>query len=58
MRTEIDALSLSPAIEFAWLGDGDHDFGPRGASGFTRKGNLTAAANAVAEFLLPGKAPR
>ena len=31
-------------------GDGDHDFGPRGASGFTRKGNLAAAADAVAAF--------
>jgi len=26
--------------------DGDHDLGPRGASGYTRKGNLTAAADA------------
>ena len=30
--------------------DGDHDLGPRGASGFTRKGNLTAAADAIAAF--------
>jgi predicted alpha/beta-hydrolase family hydrolase len=50
-RGEIEALTLSPAIAFEWLGDGDHDFGPRGASGFTRKGNLTAAADAVAAFV-------
>lgn len=49
-RAEIEALTLSPAIAFEWLGDGDHDFGPRGASGFTRKGNLNGAADAVAAF--------
>lgn len=49
-RQEVEALTLSPAIGFEWLGDGDHDFGPRGASGFTRKGNLNAAAEAVAAF--------
>jgi predicted alpha/beta-hydrolase family hydrolase len=32
------------------MSDGDHDFGPRGRSGFTRKGNLAAAADAVAAF--------
>jgi uncharacterized protein len=50
-RAEVEALKLSPKIHFHWIGDGDHDFGPRGASGFTRKGNLTDAANAVAAFL-------
>lgn len=49
-RAEVEALTLSPAIAYEWLGDGDHDFGPRGASGFTRKGNLNAAADAVAAF--------
>jgi uncharacterized protein len=49
-RSEVEALRLSPAISFHWLPDGDHDFGPRGASGFTRKGNLAAAADAVAKF--------
>ncbi|MEQ1652861.1 MAG: hypothetical protein ABL897_10255 [Hyphomicrobium sp.] len=33
------------------MGDGDHEFGPRGSSGFTRKGNLGAAADAVAAFM-------
>lgn len=50
-RSEIEAVTLSPAIQLHWLGDGDHDFGPRGASGFTRKGNLTSAADAVAQFV-------
>jgi uncharacterized protein len=49
-RNEVDALGLSPAIRFHWAGDGDHDLGPRGNSGFTRKGNLAAAADAVAAF--------
>jgi hypothetical protein len=50
-RAEFEALSLAGAITFAWIGDGDHDFGPRGGSGFTRKGNLAAAADAVAAFV-------
>jgi uncharacterized protein len=49
-RHEVEALSLSPAIRFHWAQDGDHDLGPRGGSGFTRKGNLAAAADAVAAF--------
>ena len=50
-RSEIEALTLSPAITLAWSDDGDHDLGPRGASGFTRKGNLIAAADRIAAFL-------
>jgi uncharacterized protein len=50
-RHEVEKLKLAPAIRFAWMSDGDHDFGPRGASGFTRKGNLAAAADAVAAFV-------
>jgi uncharacterized protein len=49
-RSEVEALSLSPAIRLHWAGDGDHDLGPRGNSGFTRKGNLAAAADAIAAF--------
>jgi predicted alpha/beta-hydrolase family hydrolase len=49
-RTEVEAYKLSRAIRFHWAGDGDHDLGPRGGSGFTRKGNLNAAADAVAAF--------
>jgi hypothetical protein len=49
-RAEVESMRLSRAIEFAWISDGDHDFGPRGGSGFTRKGNLAAAADAIATF--------
>jgi predicted alpha/beta-hydrolase family hydrolase len=49
-RAEVEAMVLSSAIRFHWAGDGDHDLGPRGGSGFTRKGNLAAAADAVAAF--------
>lgn len=50
-RSEVGGYALSQSIEIAWIGDGDHDFGPRGASGFTRKGNLAAAADATSTFL-------
>jgi uncharacterized protein len=50
-RTEIERMRLSRTIAFAWMSDGDHDFGPRGRSGFTRKANLAAAADAVAAFV-------
>ena len=49
-RSEIEALELSPSIRFLWSGDGDHDLGPRGGSGFTRAGNLAVAADAIAAF--------
>lgn len=50
-REEVESYPLPPAIRFHWADDGDHDLGPRGASGFTRKGNLAAAADAIALFL-------
>jgi predicted alpha/beta-hydrolase family hydrolase len=49
-KVEVADYKLSPAIRFHWVGDGDHDLGPRGGSGFTRKGHLAAAADAVAAF--------
>jgi hypothetical protein len=49
-RAEVEAMTLSKAITFAWCPDGDHDFGPRGNSGFKRKDNLALAADAVATF--------
>ena len=49
-RAEVEGYGLSPAIRLHWVSDGDHDLGPRGASGFTRKGNLAAAADAIAAF--------
>ncbi len=53
-RAEVEAMTLSPRIAITWAPDGDHDLGPRGASGFTRKGNLTLAADAVAAFVTHG----
>ncbi|MEQ1653581.1 MAG: alpha/beta family hydrolase [Hyphomicrobium sp.] len=50
-RDEVEALHLAPVVQLHWIGDGDHDFGPRGASGFTRKGNFADAADAVAAFI-------
>jgi hypothetical protein len=50
-RAEVEAYRLSPAIRLVWVADGDHDFGPRGGRGVTRKGNLAAAADAVAAFV-------
>jgi uncharacterized protein len=50
-RAEIEQITLSKQIAFVWMSDGDHDFGPRGRSGFTRKGNFAAAADAVAAFV-------
>jgi predicted alpha/beta-hydrolase family hydrolase len=49
-RAEVESYALSPAIRFHWAADGDHDLGPRGSSGFTRKGNLAAAADAIRDF--------
>ncbi len=57
-HAEVEKMQLSNQIEFAWMSDGDHDFGPRGNSGFTRKGNLAAAADAVAAFIAGLSAPR
>jgi len=49
-RAEVEGYALSPAIRLVWAADGDHDLGPRGASGHTRRGNLAAAAAAIAAF--------
>ena len=49
-RSEVDGYGLAPSIKVVWIGDGDHDLGPRGGSGFTRAGNLATAADAVAAF--------
>jgi len=49
-RQEVEALSLSPQIRFHWAGDGDHDLGPRGGQGYTRRGNLESAADAIVTF--------
>ena len=49
-RDEVAGYGLPASISLHWVGDGDHDLGPRGGSGFTRKANLASAADAVAAF--------
>jgi len=49
-RAEVESYKLAPSLQFSWAGDGDHDLGPRGGSGFTRAGNLAAAADATQAF--------
>lgn len=49
-REDVAQYDLSSAIELSWIGDGDHDFAPRGGSGFTRKGNIERAAEAIVHF--------
>jgi len=51
-REDVSRYALSTNISIRWIGDGDHDLGPRGGSGFTRKGNLADAADAVAAFVI------
>lgn len=50
-RAEVATYRLGPGVEVCWLPDGDHDFGPRGASGHTRAQNLARAADAVGDFV-------
>jgi hypothetical protein len=47
---EVATYALSPSIELAWMGDGDHSFKPRKKSGRTLEQNLEAAADAVVEL--------
>jgi predicted alpha/beta-hydrolase family hydrolase len=47
------AGNLPATIGWHWAGDGDHDLGPRGGKGFTRKGNLASAADTIAAFVAP-----
>lgn len=49
-RGEVEGYTLASGIRVIWIGDGDHDLGPRGGSGFTRKSNLAAAADAILTF--------
>ncbi len=51
-RAEVEAYDLSPAIELHWIPDGNHGLIPRKRSGHTEDGNIEAAANAIADFIL------
>lgn len=49
-REEAGGFTLSKAIRFHWLEDGDHGFKPRKASGRTEPQNWDSAIAAIAEF--------
>jgi hypothetical protein len=48
---EVASYSLSPSIELAWMGDGDHSFKPRKKSRRTLEQNLEAAADVVIKLI-------
>ncbi|WP_250463243.1 alpha/beta fold hydrolase [Microbulbifer litoralis] len=50
---EVAGYGLPDSIRRHWLEDGDHDFKPRRASGFTREQHWQSAVDAVAGFILP-----
>ncbi len=50
-RDDVETYTLSEAIAFHWLDDGDHGFKPRKASGLTEEGNWDSAISAIVRFL-------
>lgn len=48
---DVAGYALSPALRVHWLGDGDHDFRPRKASGRTVRQNWDEAIETVTTFL-------
>lgn len=50
-RATFEAIALQERVRIEWIPDGNHDFGPRGASGATLTGNIAAAADAVTAFV-------
>ena len=55
-REDVAGYRLSPAIQIAWIEDGDHSYKPRAGSGRTEAGNLSEAITRVRDFLA-GLAP-
>lgn len=49
-RDEVEAYSLSKAVELHWLADGDHGLKPRKASGRSEADNIDEAVAALAKF--------
>lgn len=49
-RREVEGYRLSPAIEIAFIEDGDHDLKPRVKSGRAHEQNLNEAADRIAAF--------
>lgn len=50
-RNDVAGYDLSAAIRMHWLGDGDHSFRPRKASGRSEQQNLDEAVRAVTDFV-------
>lgn len=50
-REEVAGYALAPAIEVCWLEDGDHDFKPRKASGFSQQQHWQVAADRATRFM-------
>lgn len=51
-REEVEGYQLSRSVRLHWLGDGDHGFKPRKASGRTESQNWDEAIAKLAEFAL------
>lgn len=49
---DVASYGLPNSIRLAWLEDGDHDFKPRRASGFTREQHWQRAVELAADFML------
>ena len=49
-RAEIEGLDVGTRVRFEWIEDGSHDFGPRGASPATLKGNIAHACDVLSAF--------
>lgn len=50
-REEVGGYPLAQAVACHWLEDGDHDFKPRRASGYTQPQHWQSAADQVAAFM-------
>lgn len=57
-RAYVEALTLPTRLSVHWIDDGDHDFGPRGRSPATRRGNIAAAAAMAVTFARHVARPR
>ena len=50
-RDEVETYPLAPAVELAWIPDGDHSFKPRQRSGHSESSNLKLAVELADRFL-------
>lgn len=50
-QEEVSSYALPPSARVRWLADGDHDFKPRKASGFSQSAHWQSAVLAMAEFV-------